>query len=81
MVQDHVAVVTECLPESDLQLQKIREATLKDPQLAILHRVLQTSWPTRYNLQKILQRFLALPASANTGAGINYASRAYAGFL
>ena len=52
VVQDHVAVVTEFLPESDLQLQKIREATLRDPQLTRLYRVLQTSWPTRQNLQK-----------------------------
>ena len=57
VVQDHVAIVTECLPESDLQLQKMREATLRDSQLTILHRVLQTSWRTRHNLQKELQRF------------------------
>ena len=56
VVQDHVVVVTECLPESDPQLQKIREATLTDPQLTILHSVLQTSWPTRHNLRKELQR-------------------------
>ena len=31
LVQDHVAVVIECLPESDIQLQKIREAILMDP--------------------------------------------------
>ena len=29
VVQDHVAVVAEYLPESDLKLQKIREATLR----------------------------------------------------
>ena len=58
VVQEHVAVITELCPESDSQLQEIREATLQDPQLAVLLNVLQTSWPTCQKLQKEIQQFL-----------------------
>jgi hypothetical protein len=57
VVQEHVATITELCPESDTQLQEIREATLQDPQLAVLLNVLQTSWPTRQKLQKEIQQF------------------------
>ena len=57
VVQEHVAVITELCPESDSQLQKTREATLQDPQLAVLLNVLQTSWPTCQKLPKEIQQF------------------------
>ena len=55
VVQEHVAVITELhVPRVGLS---IREATLQDPQLAVLLNVLQTSWPTCQKLPKEIQQF------------------------
>eukprot|EP00118_Oscarella_pearsei_P022854 m.267736 g.267736 ORF g.267736 m.267736 type:complete len:284 (+) comp40519_c0_seq8:2009-2860(+) len=45
LVESHIAAVSECWPASQAQLKKIREETLKDPQLKALLNVLRNDWP------------------------------------
>ena len=46
LVEEHVSVVSNLWPASDRQLQRIRDETLKDPQLATLLAILKSEWPT-----------------------------------
>jgi hypothetical protein len=46
LVEDHVSVVSTLWPAFDRQLQRIRDETLKDPELASLIDNLKSEWPT-----------------------------------
>jgi transposase InsO family protein len=45
IVEEHVSAVSSLWPASDRQLQRIRDETSKDPQLAPLLQILQSQWP------------------------------------
>ena len=45
LVDEHVAVVSDLLQGSDEQLQRVREESLRDPQLSALLAILKTEWP------------------------------------
>lgn len=45
IVEERISVAVDLWPASDQQLQRIREETLKDVQLAALLRMSQSKWP------------------------------------
>ena len=59
LVEEDVKIFEEALQGSDRQLQRMRDETGKDPQLAALLECLRLGWPlTQKELRQDIQEFL-----------------------